>query len=58
MPTKPSKLEREGVKMIQDLQLMAGIKEPADRALRNWRNMSESERQQTRKVHRMFCSRT
>ena len=43
--------EKEGIKMIQLLQGTVNIKESYDKALRGWRNMSESEKTTTKHVY-------
>lgn len=46
--------EQQGVKMIIALQKMAGIDEPEERALKNWRAFSESEKQATRNIYNLL----
>ena len=50
----PTPEELDGVKMIQHLQKMAGIDEPLEVALNNWRKFSEHDREQTRLAYNFF----
>lgn len=46
--------EKEGVKMIQFLQGMAGIKEAEKRALSSWRGFSDWEKKSTKEAYALF----
>lgn len=46
--------EKQGIKAIQFLQAFADIDEPFDRALRNWRGMSETEKAQTLRTYQLL----
>lgn len=46
--------EQQGVKMIVALQAFAGIEEPKDRALTNWRNFTIAEKEQTRFMYKLL----
>jgi hypothetical protein len=54
MNTKLTKDEKLGIKMIQTLQGVVNIDESDEKALRGWRGMSESEKETTRVVYKMF----
>jgi hypothetical protein len=54
MKTKTTKEERKGIKMIQFMQKMAGIKEPPGRALKGWRAMSDWDKQNTAAAYKLF----
>ena len=56
-PTKADGLtedEKQGVKMIQALQLMAGVTESDEDALEGWRKMSQEDRKQTEAAYQFF----
>lgn len=44
----------EGIQAIIDLQKMANIDEPYDRAAKSWDLFSDSEKLQTENVHKLF----
>jgi hypothetical protein len=46
--------DEQGVKAILYLQKLAGINEPKEVALKNWRNMPRQEKEQTEKVYIAF----
>jgi hypothetical protein len=46
--------EEEGVKVIQYLQLMVGVKEDEEVSRKNWRAMSDEEKEQTECVYIIF----
>jgi len=46
--------EKYGIEAIQYLQKMAGVNEPHDRALKNWRIMTEREKEITREYYNRF----
>lgn len=46
--------EKQGIKMIQALQLMAGIAESDEEALKGWRKMSQEDREQTEAAYKFF----
>lgn len=49
--------EKVGVKMIQDLQGFAGIKETDEEALRGWREMTKRARVHTKSAHSVLFSK-
>ena len=51
---EPTEDEKRGIKMIQALQLMAGITESDEDALRDWRGMSKEDREQTEAAYQFF----
>lgn len=53
---KMTPAERRGVKMMKDLQLLAGIDEPTETALKGWRSFSAEDRRQTRLAWKCCCS--
>lgn len=53
----PTKQEREGVELIQQLQKMAGIDEPFEDALAAWRSFTDQEKETTRRAAIAFRSK-
>jgi len=51
---KKMKEQDEGVKAIIFLQGLAGIKEPEERAIRNWNNFTDREKEQTLAAYRQL----
>lgn len=50
--------DEQGANMIVDLQKMAGVEEPYDIALANWKNFSESQKLNTMRWHTIFFGET
>lgn len=47
--------EEQGVKAIIELQKIAGVIEPEDRAKKSWNSFRDWEKKQTERVHKAFC---
>lgn len=47
--------EEQGIKAIIDLQKLAGIDEPEERAKKAWDSFSELDKKQTENAHKIFC---
>jgi hypothetical protein len=47
--------EEQGIKAIIELQLLAGIMEPEERAKAAWASFSDLDKKQTEAAHREFC---
>lgn len=49
--------EDEGVRAIIALQKINGIKEPEERARKNWRTFADWEKLATEQAYGMFCAK-
>jgi hypothetical protein len=47
--------DEQGANMIIALQRVAGIDEPYEQALENWRRMADWEKQSTTEAYQIFC---
>ena len=53
----PTEEEIKGMKMIQALQRLVGIEETDKDALDCWQKLSDKDREDTAKAHRLFCEK-
>ena len=47
--------EEEGIKAIIELQAVANIKEPEERARKAWESFTDAEKKQTEEVYNIMC---